>query len=86
MNKKDEIFRKENELKYCSSNLYTILMDSNQRYSEMLLKQAKTFRTEIYSTIKYQSLNLLNTLEAFDKLKAFQHQYVETKNILFKKK
>lgn len=66
--------------------MFTILKESNDKYAEMLEKQAKAFRTEIYSSIKYQSLNLLNTLEAFDKLKAFQSQYVETKNTLFKKK
>lgn len=66
--------------------MYTVLMDSNQRYAEMLQRQAKAFRTEIYSSVKYQSLNLTNILEAFDKLKAFQNQYIQTKNILFKKK
>lgn len=31
-------------------------------------------------------MNLLNTLEAFDKLKAFQEQYLLTKNTLLRKK
>jgi hypothetical protein len=57
-------------------------MESNRKYSELLERQARTFRTEIYSCVKYQSMTMFNALEAFNKLKNLKNQYFETKTAL----
>lgn len=58
----EKAFRKETELKYCSSNTFTILKETSEKIADILEKQAKSFRTELYSCIKYESLTMLNNL------------------------
>lgn len=82
----EKIFRKETDLKYCSSNTFTILKETSEKIADILEKQARSFRTELYSCVKYESLTMLNNLEAFDKLKSYKTGYVEAKNSLFRKK
>ena len=86
MNFRDKEFRKNVEIPYCSSNLYTILSESSSKLGDVLAKQAQVFRTEIYGSIKYESMNMINVLEAFDKLKTFQQEYFDSKASLFRKK
>jgi len=48
--------------------------------------QAKTFRTEIYSLVKYEYLNTSSNLEHFDKLVSLQKKYTHDRNNLHKRK
>lgn len=56
--------------------MFTILKDSTEKLADVLDKQAKSFRSEIYSCIKYESLTMLNSLDCFDKLKSYKQQYL----------
>lgn len=48
--------------------------------------QAKTFRKEIYSLMKYESLYKLNMLEVMEQLNVKQQEYNSAKASLLKKK
>lgn len=54
--------------------------------SQQLLLQAKTFRREIYSQMKYENLYKLNLLEAMDQLSIKQQEYNQVRTALLKKK
>ena len=43
------------------------------------MKQAGTFRRQVYSTLKYEYLNELNYLDGLDKLALIQNNYKEAK-------
>ena len=52
----------------------------------MLAEQAKTFRKEVYSLVKYESLSMISMIEEFDKLANIQKEYMEKKKVLLAKK
>ena len=51
-----------------------------------ITNQARIFRTEMYSLLKYESLYMLNILDGFDSLAAVQQKYQDAKAVLSKKK
>lgn len=54
--------------------------------SEQITNQATLLRTNMYATIKYESLYMLNIMDSFDSLATFQKSYQDKKNELMKKK
>jgi hypothetical protein len=54
--------------------------------SGQITNQARIFRTEMYSLLKYESLYMLSILDGFDSLAAVQQKYQDYKAVLTKKK
>lgn len=55
-------------------------------FSVQLQEQARSFRRDIYSLMKYESLTRINVLEYMDQLAVKQQEYNQAKLNLMKKK
>ncbi len=55
-------FRKDMGMPAIPNNIYSTLEILSTQYAQQFSKQAKTFRTQIYSAFKYESLYMLNMM------------------------
>ena len=83
---RDKKHRSQTDTKYFSTNMFTVIQEMSEKYSELLKKQAQTFRTQIYSAVKYEYLSQISYLDGLDRLAIIQNSYKEARNGLDKKK
>lgn len=69
-----------------AGKLNTRIRVQDYKFSSQLLDQATSFRKDIYSLMKYESLYRLNVLESMDQLAEKQQEYNQAKATLMKKK
>ena len=86
-------FKKECGIQVHQNNLFLVIEEMTSRYSyylryfrDLLNEQAKTFRKQIYSLINYESYDLLNLIESYDKLASMQQSYIDQKMALIRRK
>lgn len=84
---KEEAIRSQLQMPAVGLNSPLSILDNlTKNYGVQLLEQARSFRRDIYSLMKYESLSRINLLEYMDVLAEKQQEYAQARLNLDKKK
>lgn len=87
MQTKEEAIRSQLQMPAVGLNSPLSILDNlTKNYGVQLLEQARSFRRDIYSLMKYESLSRINLLEYMDVLAEKQQEYAQARLNLDKKK